>query len=145
MKFTAILNKVKRTDARVFPAWKMLRMATIEAAKVIGLESEIGSLRKGKKADIIIINLQEPNLSPVITDPIRNIAPNIVYSANGSEVETVIIDGQLIMDNRKILTVDEEKVVKQAQEAANTLAKRATEDVINSQSDIYKMMQEGYL
>ncbi|RNB88905.1 amidohydrolase [Brevibacillus nitrificans] len=145
MKFAAILNKVKYSDPKVFPAWKALRMATIESAKAIGLEHQIGSITKGKKADLILLNLLEPNLSPIITDPIRNIVPNLVYAAKGSEVETVIIDGQFIMENRQMQRVDEKQVVLEAQQAANQIARRAREDIEHAQSDILHMMKNGYL
>lgn len=145
MKFAAILNKVKRSDPRVFPAWLSLRLATIESAKAIGLAHEIGSLKKGKKADLLIINLQDPSLSPVYTDPIRNIVPNLVYSAKGSEVETVLIDGQIIMENRKLLTIDEKEAIRQAQEAAVQISMRSRDDIVAAHSDVYQMMEDGYL
>ncbi|MDF2680516.1 MAG: amidohydrolase [Brevibacillus sp.] len=145
MKFAAILNKVKYSDPKVFPAWMALRMATIESAKAIGLDHQIGSITKGKKADLILINLQEPNLCPIITDPIRNIVPNLVYAAKGNEVETVIIDGQFIMENRRMQRVDEGQVVQDAQQAANQIAQRARADIQHAQSDILHMMQNGYL
>lgn len=145
MKFAAILNKVKRQDPTVMPAWKVLRMATIEGAKAIGLENEIGSLKPGKRADIIIVNLNEPGLCPVITQPVRNIVPNLVYSARGNEVKTVIIDGNVVMENRKVLTVNEKEVVLQAQEAAEGLALRAAQDFIGSGTKTVEMMEKGYL
>ncbi|MED4584680.1 amidohydrolase [Brevibacillus choshinensis] len=145
MKFAAILNKVKRSDPRVFPAWLSLRLATIESAKAIGLEHEIGSLKKGKKADLIVINLQDPGLCPVYTNPIRNIVPNLVYSARGSEVETVIIDGQVIMEDRKLLTVDEKAAIRAAQEAADRISQRSRDDIAAAHSDVYQMMEDGYL
>lgn len=145
MKFAAILNKVKRSDPRVFPAWLSLRLATIESAKAIGLEHEIGSLKKGKKADIVIVNLQEPSMCPIYTDPIRNIVPNLVYSARGNEVETVLIDGRVIMENRQMVTVDEKEAIRQAQEAADRISRRSREDIVAAGSDVYKMMEDGYL
>jgi 5-methylthioadenosine/S-adenosylhomocysteine deaminase len=145
MKLAALFNKVKRADPRVFPAWLSLRLATIESAKAIGLDHEIGSLKKGKKADIIIINLQEPGLSPIFTHPIRNLVPNLVYSARGHEVEKVIIDGRVIMEDRKLLTVDEKQAIINAQEAANRISQRSQKDIAASDSDAYKMMEEGFL
>ncbi|OIJ11664.1 amidohydrolase [Anaerobacillus arseniciselenatis] len=145
MKFAAILNKVKRSDPTVFPAPLALRLATIEAAKSIGLDHEVGSLKKGKKADVIIVDLQHPNLSPIITSPIRNIVPNLVYSARGNEVETVLIDGEVIVEEGKLLTVNEEKAVKEAQKVAHEISVRATDDIILAESDLLKMMEEGYL
>jgi 5-methylthioadenosine/S-adenosylhomocysteine deaminase len=145
MKFTAILNKCRARDPRVFPSWKVLRMATIESAKAIGLDHEIGSLKKGKKADIIILDFDSPNLVPIIKEPIRNIVPNIVYSAKGNEVETVIIDGQVVVDNKRVMTVNEQEIVRKAHEAARDLGKRARHTIAELQTPIVKMMEAGYL
>ncbi|ADU29011.1 amidohydrolase family protein [Evansella cellulosilytica] len=145
MKFAAILNKVKRANPAVFNATLALRSATIEAAKVLGIEHEVGSLRPGKKADVILLNLEEPSFTPVITSPVRNIIPNLVYSARGHEVETSIIDGKIVMENRKILTINHKKAVQDAQEAANGIAERAREDILEAESDILTMMREGML
>lgn len=145
MKFAAILNKVKLADPRVFNATMALRMATIEAAKVMGIDHEVGSIRKGKKADIVILNLQDPTFFPVLMKPIRNIVPNLVYSARGHEVETSIIDGQIIMENRKILTIDETVAINEAQQAAEQIAVRAEMDILHAESDILNMVNEGLL
>ncbi|WP_034328785.1 amidohydrolase family protein [Alkaliphilus transvaalensis] len=145
MKFTAILNKCKAKNPEVFPAWKVLRLATIDGAKAIGLGDEIGSIKEGKKADLIIINFDKPNLSPIILSPIRNIVPNLVYAANGNEVETVIIDGKIIMEEGKLLTVDENKAVLELHKAAERVANRAVEDVKRLEIPLLQMMKEGYL
>ena len=83
------------------------RIATINGAKALGLDREIGSLEVGKKADIAILNLNTPSLTPR-----NNLIAGLSYSANGSEVETVIIDGKITMEDRKVLTMDEELVYK---------------------------------
>jgi 5-methylthioadenosine/S-adenosylhomocysteine deaminase len=145
MKFAAILNKVKRSNPTVFPAVLALRLATIDAAKVIGIDHQVGSLRKGKKADLIIINLLEPTLSPLYIDPIRNIVPNLVYSARGHEVETSIINGEIVMENRKITTIDTRAAILDAQQAAKEVSERAKEDILNTDSDMLRMMEEGLL
>ncbi|SMP61940.1 amidohydrolase family protein [Anoxynatronum buryatiense] len=124
MKAAAVFNKIKAKDPTVMPAEKVLRMATIEGARAIGLADEIGSLEPGKKADLIVINTREPGLAPVITAPVSNLVPNLVYAARGHEVEMVIIDGQLVMENRQLLTVDESQVVARAQHLAEQLAAR---------------------
>lgn len=145
MKFAAILNKVKLADPRVFNATMALRMATIEAAKVMGIDHEVGSLKKGKKADIIIVNLQDPSFFPIYTKPIRNIVPNLVYSARGHEVETSIIDGKVIMENRNILTIDESSTIETAQKVAEEIAVRSEKDILEAKSDILDMVTEGLL
>ncbi len=124
MKSAAVFNKIKAQDPTVMPAEKVLRLATIEGAKAIGLDHEIGSLEKGKKADLIIVNMMEPGLSPVILEPANNIIPNLVYAARGHEVETSIIDGSVVMENRNVRTVNEEEVVQNAQESAENLSER---------------------
>lgn len=145
MKFAAILNKVKYKDPRIFNATQSLRMATIEAAKVMGIDHEVGSLKKGKKADIILIDLTDPSFFPVLKHPIRNIVPNLVYSARGHEVDTVIIDGEIIMENREIKTINEKEVIQKAQKVAEDIVTRAEKDILNAESDILTMVREGLL
>lgn len=127
MKFTAILNKCKAKNPAVFPAGKVLRMATIEAARAIGLGSEIGSIEPGKKADLLMIDMTQPCLSPVIMQPVRNIVPNLVYSAKGSEVELVMVDGRVLVEDFQVLSMDEKQVVRDAQEAVERVCRAAQE------------------
>ena len=101
---TLIHKGVKKTPQCV-SARQGFRIATINGAKAIGLSKETGSLEEGKKADIAILNLNAPSLTPR-----NNLLAGLSYSANGSEVETVIIDGKITMEGRKILTMDEELV-----------------------------------
>lgn len=145
MKFAAILNKVKYKNPQVFHATQALRMATIEAAKVMGIDHEVGSLRSGKKADIILVDLAAPAFYPVLTKPIRNIVPNLVYSARGDEVDTAIIDGKVIMENKQILTIHEKEEISKAQQTAENIASRAEEDILKADSDILQMVRDGLL
>jgi 5-methylthioadenosine/S-adenosylhomocysteine deaminase len=145
MKVAALLNKTRQRDPTMLPAWKMLRIATIEGAETIGLGETIGSLEPGKKADLVLLDLKVPHMTPVLSTPVRNIAPNIVYSARGDEVETVIIDGKVVMEDRKVLTMDEERVITEAQEAAEEIAEAAAEDYMRADSLLAKMMRKGLL
>lgn len=145
MKFAAILNKVKYKNPQVFHATQALRMATIEAAKVMGIDHEVGSLRSGKKADIILVDLTAPAFYPVLTKPIRNIVPNLVYSARGDEVDTAIIDGKVIMENKQILTIHEKEEILKAQQTAENIVSRAEEDILKADSDILQMVRDGLL
>ncbi|RXJ01322.1 amidohydrolase [Anaerobacillus alkaliphilus] len=144
MKFVSILNKVKSRNPSVFPAHLALRLATIESAKAIGLEHEVGSLKAGKKADLLIVDLQEPSMSPIITAPIRNIVPNLVYSAKGSEVEAVMVDGKFIMRDKEILTISEKEVVEVAQLAAYGISQKAQGDIFPN-SPLLQRMESGEL
>ena len=111
MSLLALIHKgVKRTP-QCISAKENIRIATLNGAKALGLEKEIGSLEVGKKADIAILNLNTPSLTPR-----NNLIAGLSYSANGSEVETVIIDGKVTMEDRKVLTMDEELVYKKVNE-----------------------------
>jgi 5-methylthioadenosine/S-adenosylhomocysteine deaminase len=88
-------------------AYDILKMATIEGARVLGLEDEIGTIEVGKKADIILINTNKTHLYPE-----NDLCTNLVYSANGSDVDTVLIDGKIVMQNRKLPNINEKQVKK---------------------------------
>ncbi len=107
---TLIHKGVNKTPQCV-SAREGFRIATINGAKALGLEEEIGSIEAGKKADLAILDLNTPSLMPR-----NNLIAGLSYSANGSEVETVIIDGKIVMEDRKVLTMDEELVYKKINE-----------------------------
>ena len=120
MKLAALLHKVRTMNPLTMNAETVLETATIKGARALGLEGQIGSLEAGKRADIIIVNMQKPHLTPNF-----NAASNLVYAAEGSDVETTIIDGKIIMENRVVKTLDEEKVIRTANERAVNVVKRA--------------------
>ncbi len=107
---TLIHKGVKKTPQCISAA-EGFRIATINGAKALSLSEITGSLEVGKKADLAILNLNTPSLTPR-----NNLIAGLSYSANGSEVETVIIDGKVTMENRKVLTLDEELVYKKVNE-----------------------------
>jgi len=118
-KFAALLQKVHYLDPTVLPAQQVLEMATIRGAEALGLDSDIGSLETGKKADIVLINFDKPHLTPT-HDPYAN----IVYSAHGSDVEAVIVDGTILMEGGEVKTVDAEGVMRRAHRTALDLVER---------------------
>ena len=98
MDICAKLHKVKNLDPTVLPASTVLHMATAGGAEILGLQEEIGTLAPGKKADIILLNLKQPHLQPFYHPDL------LVYAASGADVTTAIINGQLVMQDRNILT-----------------------------------------
>jgi 5-methylthioadenosine/S-adenosylhomocysteine deaminase len=120
MKFAACLHKVNKRNPAIITAQDVLEMATINGAKALGLEREIGSIEVGKKADLIIVDMQKPHIAPVY-DPVAS----LVYCANGGDVDTTIIDGKIVMENRQIKTADEKDIIQKAGDAAYGLKKRA--------------------
>jgi 5-methylthioadenosine/S-adenosylhomocysteine deaminase len=108
------VEQVDPTSIHLIPSsYSTLEMATIKAARALGLENEVGSLEIGKKADIIIIDLRKPHLTPRL-----DIITNLVHYAKGNDVETVIINGNIVMENREIKTLDEEEVLISGQKAS---------------------------
>lgn len=124
MKFASLLQRVHRLDASLLPADQVLRMGTINGAKALALDKDIGSLEKGKKADVILIDLKKLHLSPRLQGEFFNIIPNIVYAAQGSDVETVIVDGKNVMENRVLKNVDEDTLTDMHTRTARTLLER---------------------
>ena len=113
MGTAAKLHKVARLDPTVMDAQTVVRMATIEGAKTLGMEKKIGSLEPGKKADVIVIGLNEPHLTPLYCE-----YSHLVYAASGADVDTVIINGKVVMENRKLLTINEQDVMQKVREIA---------------------------
>lgn len=116
IKSAAYLQKVSYEKASAISAEEVLKMATIEGAKVLGLENDIGTLEVGKKADIIIIDLNKPHLCPV-----HDLYSTLAYSVNGADIETVIIDGKVVMKDRKVQTLDENEVMQKCNEIIQKL------------------------
>jgi 5-methylthioadenosine/S-adenosylhomocysteine deaminase len=145
MKLTALFNKIKYKDPTIMPAWVVLRMATIEGARAIGLGDQVGSLEVGKQADLILINLGELNLMPVLEAPIRNIVPNLVYAGTGREVTLVMVDGKILVRTGKVITADEAAVRAEAQLQAADLARRVAADPIHLGMALLEPMAQGLL
>ena len=111
----AKLHKVKELDPTALPAGQILQMATWRGAEVLGLQEKIGSLAPGKTADLVLLDLQQPHLQPFYSQDL------LVYSADGADVSTVIINGRPVVENRRILTFDVQEVMERVRELANNL------------------------
>jgi len=116
MKVTALLQKVENLNPSVLPAEEVYKMATIGGAASIGLESDIGTIEVGKKADLALLNFKTLQLTPF-----RNPISHLVYSAQSGDVDTVICNGKVLMENRELLTIDEAMVIEMAQNAADEM------------------------
>ncbi len=116
MDLAAKLQKITKMDPRALGAKSVVEMATIEGAKALHMEKEIGSLEAGKKADIILIGLDAPNAVPMF-----DVYSQLAYALKGSDVETVIIGGRVVMRDKKVLTVDEAAAIAKAREFKNKI------------------------
>lgn len=105
MGLVTLIHKGNKKNAVAVSAAEAFQMATRKGAEALGLAQEIGSIEVGKKADLAILNLREPQMMPQ-----HDLVAALSYSANGSEVETVLVDGEIVMENRRFPTIDEERV-----------------------------------
>jgi 5-methylthioadenosine/S-adenosylhomocysteine deaminase len=124
LKWSSLLHKVAGKDPTVMTADKVMEMATIEGAKAVGMETEVGSLERGKKADLVVLDLATPFTTPVL-QPVST----MVYAAVGDEADTVIINGEIVMESKTVLTMNESEVLEQAQVRAESLSRRAKTSV----------------
>jgi 5-methylthioadenosine/S-adenosylhomocysteine deaminase len=119
MRTAALLQKLAH-GPEILPAERVLRMATIDGARALGLEKEIGSLESGKRADVIVVKLNQLHSTPS-----RDVVSSLVYSSTATDVRATLIDGQVLMRDGELLNLNEEDVIKAAGREAITLAERA--------------------
>ena len=117
MDLAAKLAKITKGDPLALNAKAVVEMATIDGARALHMEKEIGSLEAGKKADLILIDLNRPNAVPMY-----EVYAQIAYALKGSDVETVIIGGKLVMRDRKLLTVNEAEAITKARDYKTKIA-----------------------
>ena len=120
MKTASLLQKARLLDPLVMDAPTVLEIATINGATALGLQKEIGTVEIGKKADLILVRARKPHLIPDI-----NAVSNLVYSAHGEDVDTVIIDGKMVMEDRVVKTLDESRILREADERSTKLLERS--------------------
>ena len=119
MKVCALLHKAQRWDPTVLNAQKVLDLATVEGARALGIADEVGSIEVGKKADIIILDGKMPNMNPVHGK--ETIVSDLVYSASAANVNTTIVDGKVLMQNRQLRTMNLEQIIQSVSETTNKL------------------------
>ncbi|MFZ3062498.1 MAG: amidohydrolase family protein [Actinomycetota bacterium] len=119
IRLTALLHKVNTTNPTVISAYQALEMATRGGALALGLENEIGQLREGMRADIILVDVKRSHLTPLY-----DVVAHLVYSARACDVTTTIVDGEILMDDGKLITLDEQLVMREATKQAENLMSR---------------------
>lgn len=107
-------------DPVVLPAKELVKMVTLGGARALLLENEIGTIEVGKKADLILINIEQPHISPT-----HNLINTLVEAVTGNDVQDVIIDGKVVMKNREVLTIDEERVLYENKKRIKSIAAKA--------------------
>jgi 5-methylthioadenosine/S-adenosylhomocysteine deaminase len=116
MKTTALIHKGISKNPTLLPAKEVLEMATVKGAKALCWEKEIGSIEVGKKADLAIIDFNKPHFCPLYNE-----ASHLVYAAKSSDVETVVVNGKIIMENRELTTLKVERIMESVEKIKNSL------------------------
>lgn len=119
LRTATFLQKCATGDPCAAPAYEMLKMVTVEAARGIGCEGELGVVSEGAIADLILLDLRKPHLCPV-----HNLVSNLVYCAKASDVDTVIVDGEVVVSRRRVVGIDLDGVMDQVQHHALDIARR---------------------
>ena len=120
MRLAGYLGSLRENDPTVVSAETVLEMATINGARAMGLADKIGSIEAGKRADFIVINMDAPHLTPT-WDPVSR---TITYTATGTDVDTVVIDGKIVMEHRKVHTLDEQALLEDVRKRYRAVGER---------------------
>ena len=145
IKMASILSKINDKDPTALPPWQSLQLSTIGGAIVLDLKQKIGILEVGKQADIITIDLNKLNMTPIIDKSFRNLIPNLVYSSTGKEVDNVIIHGEIILDDSHFPNIDEGAIIKEANKRARTLFEEAFDEWVKAGSKMVSYHEDGFL
>ena len=117
LKTASLLQKVSTLDPKVLTSDEAIAMGTIKGAEALGIDDEVGSIEVGKKADIILIDTNSANMVPDSS----SLSSNVIYSANGSNVDTTICNGKILMENKKLTVLDEQEIYDKARIAIKEL------------------------
>ncbi|MFX0084678.1 MAG: amidohydrolase family protein [Candidatus Hodarchaeota archaeon] len=145
MRMASVLTKVIQKDPTALPAWQSLKLGTINGASVLGVSHKIGSLEVGKLADVIMIDLLKINLTPNIKKPFCNIIPNLIYSIKGNEVDNVIINGTIVLKDNQFTNINEESIIKEANERGKQIFEKGTNDWLEAGSKMVSYSREGFI
>ncbi len=128
LKMTIALQRVKHLNPLAISWQRVFEFATLGGATAVGLDKQIGSIEAGRKADMVIVDLKKPNLTPLPRDPTSTgITNHLILYANSTDVDTTIINGQIVVEKGVVKTIDEDSVINRAQEVADRMAQKYIE------------------
>jgi 5-methylthioadenosine/S-adenosylhomocysteine deaminase len=122
MKAAALLHKVSTLDPKAITAHQVLKMATVGGARAVGMESTLGSIEVGKSADVFLLDLRK-----LYSAPIGDLISNIVFYASPANVDSVLVNGNLVVEKGEVLTIDEERLVENSQRRSDEIESRVRE------------------
>lgn len=141
----SLLSKVETADPTALPAWKALRLATVEGAKALGIADEVGTLEEGTKADVVTIDVEALGVAPTVSRPFHTAVPNLVHSTTGREVRDVFVAGEPILRDGDFVAVDSAETVAEAEERAARIFADAEDDWRAADSELVERADEGWL
>jgi 5-methylthioadenosine/S-adenosylhomocysteine deaminase len=145
MRATAMFAKIRAEDPTVLPARQVLRMATIDGARVLGVDAVTGSLREGKEADLIIVDLYRPPMAPVVRRPARNLVANLVYGESGSNVRLTMVAGQVIYRDGCFPRLDRDVIIREVAEAVVRFEDATSADPVIADLSIARLSAQGVI
>ncbi len=143
MRTISVLTKTMYKDPTLLPAWETLRLGCKGGAEVLGMDDKIGSIKEGKLADMIMVDLSKTHQTPSVDIPFHNYVPNLAYSTH--QADNVIIGGKIVLLDGEFVHIDEEEVVHEAQERATVLFNHAADDWRSADSYLVEMNRKGML
>lgn len=135
LRIAGAAQKQMMGDSKVMPSLKILEMATVDAAKALGFGDQLGQLTAGYLADIILLDFDS-----LSTTPNYSLLDNIVYTRNGRDVNTVIVNGEIVVEDHKLLTVDEDELVRQIDDRGHKLISKA----VHGDEELSELLRSGY-
>ena len=125
LKTASLLAKFSALDAAALDAWSVCRMGTIDGARALGMDKDIGSIEPGKRADIIAVNTNTPRMTPFIaTGKYQNLNHNLVHAVQGGDVLMTIVNGEVLVKDGKLLSADLDAIIADANLAIGPLLER---------------------
>jgi 5-methylthioadenosine/S-adenosylhomocysteine deaminase len=143
MRATAMFAKIAAGSPLPLPAWRVLRMATIGGAQLLGIDDRVGTLEVGKEADLIMIDLTRPPMAPVVLHPARNIAANLVYAETGADVRMTMVAGRVIYRDGVFTRIDEQQILNDAVAATQRFERRLMTDPNLRELPIVQLTNDG--
>lgn len=143
MRATAMFAKIVDQDPLAMPAWQVVRMATIDGARALGIGDRVGSLEVGKEADLILLDLTRPPLAPVLLRPARNLVANLVYAETGANVVLTMVAGNVIYDHGRFTTIDAVDVAARVEAASARFQDAVAADPVVADLAIVDLSRRG--
>jgi 5-methylthioadenosine/S-adenosylhomocysteine deaminase len=145
MRATAMFAKIIAESPLLLPAWQALRMATIDGARVLGIDDRVGSLEVGKDADLILLDLTKPPLAPVVMRPARNLVANLVYGETGANVRLSMVAGQVIYEDGVFTNLDRDAILVEVKQAVGRFEEAASADPAIGDLPIVALTRSGMI